>query len=154
MATHFQGSPAEISSLNVFITLFRAADTIQSRFARHLRRDGLTGPQFGVLESLHHLGPLEQHVIAEKLLVSRGNITFIVDKLEQLGLIARAVITEDRRCNRVTLTPKGSEFIARIFPEYAAYIAEIMSGLTEDERLALTCLLKKLGKHNNQEIAS
>ncbi len=148
MGSHYQGTPAEIASLNVFINLFRATDTIHILIERRIKQEGLTGPQFGVLETLFHLGPLNQHVLAEKLLVSRGNITFIVDKLEESGLIARAVRTDDRRCNTVSLTDKGRDFIRRIFPAQAAYIASLIGALDADEQKVLAGLLKKLGINN------
>jgi len=154
MSTRYKGDSAEVSALNVFINLFRAADTIEAQFGRRLRQDQLTGPQFGVLETLHHLGSLEQHVLAKKLLVSRGNITFIVDKLEQMKLVMRVAGTEDRRCNRVSLTESGSEFITRIFPNYAAFISNLIGVLDNEEQIVLAELLKKLGKQNNQQIES
>ena len=42
----------------------------------------MTVSQFGVLEALHHLGPLRQGEISAKLLRSGGNITLVVDNLE------------------------------------------------------------------------
>lgn len=154
MSTHFKGDSAEVSALNVFINLFRAADTIQAQFGRRLKKDRLTGPQFGVLETLYHLGALEQHLLAKKLLVSRGNITFIVDKLEQMKLVMRVAGKEDRRCNTVILTELGKELIARIFPDYAAFISHLMGVLDNEEQKVLANLLKKLGKQNNQQIES
>jgi len=146
MASHYQGSSAEVTALNVFISLFRAADTIDRLLQQQLKGDNLTGPQFGVLETLYHLGPMEQHLLAEKLLVSRGNITFIVDNLEQMRLIVRSVGSKDRRCNQVILTDAGREKIAAIFPQKAAFIAGIMAVLDQGEQEQLASLLKKLGK--------
>jgi MarR family 2-MHQ and catechol resistance regulon transcriptional repressor len=153
MSTHHHGSGAEVTALNVFINLFRAADTIHLLIQRHIKAAGLTEPQFGMLETLMHLGPLEQHVLAEKLLVSRGNITFIVDKLEEAGLIERETRKgDDRRCTRVSLTPIGRSLISTIFPVQAAYITELIGVLTSEEQIELARLLKKLGTNNKSKI--
>lgn len=148
MATHYKGNPAETKALNVFINLFRASDTLRIAVQRHIKDFGLTEPQFGVLEALYHLGPLEQHILAEKLLVSRGNVTFIIDKLEKMNFVSRAVVTSDRRCNKVELTNTGREFIERIFPEHAKFITGLMNALDADEQILLAGLLKKLGCTN------
>jgi len=58
---------------------------------------GLTTPQFGVLEALHHLGSLSLGDLADKLLVTGGNITYVMDRLEERGLVERDRSTEDRR---------------------------------------------------------
>ena len=57
----------------------------------------VTVSQFGVLEALHHLGPLRQGEISAKLLRSGGNITLVVDNLEARGLVQRTREANDRR---------------------------------------------------------
>ena len=89
MGSHYKGSQAEITALNAFISLTRASDTVGLRIGKELPSHGLTEPQFGVLEALLHLGPLDQHVLGDKLLVSGGNITFIVDKLVKADYVKR-----------------------------------------------------------------
>ena len=56
MPTHYQGSPEEVRALNTFIKLMRASGSLLARTSRPLTADGLTAGQFGVLETLLHLG--------------------------------------------------------------------------------------------------
>lgn len=145
MGSRYAGTPEEVRALNVFINLFRAADTVNQGIRKQLAGYGITEPQFGVLETLYHLGPLEQHDIARKLLVSGGNITYLLDTLEKQGYITRKVKSDDRRCNRISLTDTGRDLIARIFPIQAEFIAQQMSALSESEQETIAQLLKKLG---------
>src|ERR1700722_5177511 len=105
MPTHFKGCEGAIRALNAYITLTRAANTLGADLANQLESEGLTTSQFGTLEALHHLGPLCQHTIAEKLLKSGGNITLVIDNLEKHGWVRRERGKDDRRMVRVHLTP-------------------------------------------------
>jgi MarR family 2-MHQ and catechol resistance regulon transcriptional repressor len=107
---------------------------------------GLTEKQFGVLEALLHLGPLQQHQIGKKVLVSRANITLIVDQLSDRGLVRRERESDDRRCVRVHLTAEGRRQIARLFPTHAASVADVLSSLTAAEQQQLGRLCRKLGR--------
>ncbi len=145
MPTHFQGSPQEVRALDTFTKLVRAAGSIIARTSRPLATSGLTVGQFGVLETLLHLGPLHQCELARKHLQSGGNITMIVDNLEKAGLVRRERLPEDRRYVRVHLTDAGRERIAELFPRQARNVTEQMSVLTDAEQEELARLCRKLG---------
>ena len=115
MATKYKGSKEEKTSLNAFISLMRAADSISSRMHRGFADHELTESQFAVLEVLVHLGPLCQKDIAEKILKSGGNITMVVDNLTKQGLVERVPDTEDRRRVSVQLTRARKKKIESIF---------------------------------------
>jgi MarR family 2-MHQ and catechol resistance regulon transcriptional repressor len=106
----------------------------------------LSTSQFGVLESLYHLGPMCQSELATKILKSTGNLTMVVDHLEQRGLVERQRDSSDRRFITVHLTGAGETLIAGMFAEHAAGVAREFAVLTaaEQEQLALLC--RKLGK--------
>ncbi|MGQ0600209.1 MAG: MarR family winged helix-turn-helix transcriptional regulator [Anaerolineales bacterium] len=146
MPTHHKGTPREVLALNTFIKLTRATDSVMSRLFRRGTLEGITPTQFGVLETLHHLGPLCQGEISAKLLRSGGNTTLVIDNLEKLGLVRRDRDQDDRRLVRVSLTNDGTALISRIFPAHAKVITEEMNTLTAEEQLQLGVLCKKLGK--------
>ena len=145
MPTHYQGKPEEVRALNAFIKLARAAGSVLARTSRPLAATGLTASQFGVLETLLHLGPLHQCDLARKHLQSGGNITMIVDNLEKAGLVRRERLAEDRRYVRVLLTDTGRARIEEIFPEQVRQITAQMSALTGAEQEELGRLCRKLG---------
>lgn len=145
MATHYDGKTSEKQALDLFIKLMRAHDSLENRLRDDFRDFKLTPPQFGILETLYHLGPLQQHELASKLLKSAGNITRVLDTLQEAGLIERQAEPNDRRCFRIHLTKRGKNVIEKIFPQFAGQIHSIFSCLSSEEQNQLNHLLRKLG---------
>jgi len=150
MGTHFKGSSSEVNTLNAFIKLMRSTESLNNRLNRHLAEADLTVSQFGTLEVLHHLGPLNQRAIGEKLLKSGGNITMVIDNLERSGHVKRKKDPSDRRAVLIHLTNKGEKFIEEFFPKHLEKIKEEFSVLTEDEKKTLAELCKKLGVESQE----
>ena len=123
MGTHYNGRAAEVRALDAYIKLARATTSVGVRLSRPLAEAGLTPTQLGVVEALLHLGPLGQRVLGDKLLMSGGNITTVVDNLERRGLVRRERRGDDRRHVTVHLTPEGRRLISRVFPGHVAAIA-------------------------------
>jgi MarR family transcriptional regulator, 2-MHQ and catechol-resistance regulon repressor len=146
MPTHFEGPDDQRRALNTYIKLMRAAESVARRALVTVHDSGLTEGQFGVLEALHHLGPLKLSELARKHLRSPNNLTVIVDNLEKLGLVRRQRCESDRRIVFVHLTEAGEERIAELFPRHALAVAQEMALLTPDEQATLDALLRRLGK--------
>jgi MarR family transcriptional regulator, 2-MHQ and catechol-resistance regulon repressor len=146
MGTHYSGTENEKNTLNAFIKLMRATESINNRLNRHLADADLTVSQFGTLEALYHLGPLNQRSIGEKILKSGGNITMVVDNLEKCGHVKRKKDPNDRRAVLIHLTKDGEKFIKDFFPKHLEKIKEEFDVLTEEEKKQLAGLCKKLGK--------
>ena len=145
MGTRHRGTIEEINALNAFIKLQRSAESVSVRVHTVLP-DGLTITQFGVLESLYHIGPLCQSELAEKLLKSGGNLTLVVDNLEKAGYVLRERDPADRRFVVVKLTPKGQAFISALFPKDDANVTRVMAALSSTELSDLGRLCKKIGR--------
>lgn len=146
MGTNYEGEPKDVNTLNAYIKLMRASDSITARLNKHLGENGLTISQFGVMEALHHLGPLNQRALGEKLLKSGGNITMVIDNLEKRNWVVRKRNPEDRRSVLIHLTDKGRSFIKSFFPKHLEKINEEFNPLTEEEKKELGRLCKKIGK--------
>jgi MarR family transcriptional regulator, 2-MHQ and catechol-resistance regulon repressor len=139
-------SPGEERALRLWIALARSTSTFSRVVAGRVADYGLTLPQFGVLEALHHLGPLPLGELAEKLLVTGGNVTYVMDRLEEQGLVSRTRCGKDRRVVWACLTEEGRTLITDVFPGHASFIGELASVLDPQEQDLLRDLLKKLGK--------
>ncbi len=133
-------------ALATWVKLARAFSSFDKRSTESIRAFGLTQPQFSVIEVLGHLGPLKVGEICNKILVSGGNMTLVLDNIEKLGYIERIHSKEDRRAIDVQLTKQGQELFDRIFVIHAENISKFMSVLSPDEQKTLNELLKKLGK--------
>jgi len=145
MPTHYRGTVAERRALDTYIKLARASDAVVSEAERHLHAFGLSGRQLGVLEALHHLGPLAQKDLSQKLLCSRANVTVVVDQLAARGLVVRSQDPDDRRSNVVATTREGEKLIRVVFRDHVLGIVRMMSALTAGEQRDLDRLCRKLG---------
>ena len=146
MPTHYKGDPKSVLALDTFIKFTRAANAFESRLFQNAILEDLSPSQFGVLETLLHLGPLCQGEVSAKLLKSTGNITLVLDNLEKRGLVKRVRETQDRRMVKISLTPEGEVLIKRVFPQMVAAITGEFSILTAEEQAQLGNLCRKLGK--------
>lgn len=145
MGTHYEGKKEDELTLNAFIKLMRATESINSRLNAHLSKANLTVSQFGTLEAIYHLGPLNQKTLGEKLLKSGGNITMVIDNLEKCNFVERRQDPSDRRSMIINLTPKGEQFISDFFPEHLDHIRGEFEVLTSEEKKNLALICKKLG---------
>jgi MarR family 2-MHQ and catechol resistance regulon transcriptional repressor len=145
MGTHHQGAREEVEALDAFIKLTRAADSVMAALQPGLAEQGLTSSQLGVLEALHHLGPLCQRDLGRKLLKSNSNVTTVVDHLEERGLVARQRDAEDRRFVEVRLTAAGRRLVRAVFPAHLERIVALFGALAREERAELSRLCRKLG---------
>lgn len=133
------------TSLKLWVTLARCYATYAKAIAARVQDYGLTTPQFGTLEALYHLGPLSLGELADKLLVTGGNVTYVMDRLEDQGLVYRYRRPDDRRVIQAKLTPEGRDLVAEVFPGHAGYIEHLSRHLSTDEQQQLAVLLKRLG---------
>lgn len=140
------------TALKLWITLARAYAAVAARAGEDVARHGLTLAEFAVLEALYHKGPLLLGEVQKKVLVSSGGVTYLVDRLEERGLVRRKLCTEDRRARYAELTPEGVELMERIFPEHTACIMEAVAGLDCDEQRDTVRLMKMLGMHASHEL--
>jgi MarR family 2-MHQ and catechol resistance regulon transcriptional repressor len=145
MGTHYKGSKKEVRSLNTYIKLMRAADSLSSRIYTHLSKKRLTESQFNVLDAVYHLGPLSQKELSKKLLKSGGNITMVIDNLERRKLVKRERGKKDRRLFIVNLTSNGRNMIEIILPEQVSRVKDELNILTKGEQNELQKLCKKIG---------
>ncbi len=146
MPTHYDGTPEQRRALDTYIKLLRAAETTLAHTTAHLARYNLTVSQMGVLEALYHLGTLNQCDLATKLLKSTGNISLVLKKLEQRGLVTRQRDPHDNRYNEVRLTPAGEDLLLSFFNQHVAGIVAAMSALSPHEQAVLGDLCRTLGR--------
>lgn len=151
MGTHYKGSKKEINSLNVYIKLIRAVESLNSLLNASLSKEGLTESQFGVLEALFHLGSMSQKNLGSKLLKSGGNITMVIDNLEKRGLVLRRRGVVDRRYYNIQLTDKGKKLIEAVFPKQLKLITDEIGILNENEQQELQRMCKLLGLKQQRE---
>ena len=99
-----------------FLSLWRTYDRLRALEEEFFRGWELTGQQYNVLRLLeaHREGPLGTLDLANRLVSRAPDITRMLDKLEQRGLVERARSDSDRRAVLVSLSPAGRDLLAQI----------------------------------------
>jgi DNA-binding MarR family transcriptional regulator len=120
-----------------------ARKSMETVFAQH----GLTPEGFDVLATLRRSGPpyqLTPTQLFQMLMVSSGTMTNRLDRLEQVGYIARLPDPADRRGTLIHLTPEGREVQEKALTDHLANERRLLGGLVPEEQAALASLLRKL----------
>jgi MarR family transcriptional regulator, 2-MHQ and catechol-resistance regulon repressor len=133
-------------ALKLWVVLSRAHAALTEHLQVDVARHDLTLTEFGILEVLFHKGPLLLGEVQRRILVSSGGVTYLVDRLEQKGLVERRECPGDRRARFAALTDAGERLIRDIFPQHAECIQSLMSELTADEQAIAHRLLRRLGR--------
>lgn len=126
-----------------WLRLTRADQKIQRVAAQQLRDAGLSTAQFDVLAHVGAKEGLAQQALADALLVTKGNVCQLLDRMEASGVLERR---PEGRTNRVYLTEQGRALYRRIVPAHESLIAEQLSALSAEEQRQLLGLLRRLDR--------
>lgn len=132
--------------LRVWIRLLTCANLIEQRVRAGLRETfDVTLPRFDVLAQLDRAADgLSMGELSNRLMVSNGNVTGLVDRLVDEGLVTRIALPQDRRQSRVKLTPAGKRSFDAMTPQHERWIDDLFAGLSRPEMAQLLELLAKL----------
>jgi DNA-binding MarR family transcriptional regulator len=112
----------------------------------HLREYELTPAQFEVLARVGAAGGLSQQELADRLLVTKGNVCGLIDRMEEAGLVERRPDPEDRRPNRLHLTATGRARFEQVVPAHETLIDELLSAIPDGDLRALQASLHRLDR--------
>ena len=133
-------------NLKLVIAMARTYNDMFFEIEKNVQEFGLNISEFGVLEMLYHKGDQPVQKVAEKILVTSGTITYVINKLEKKELVVRRKCEKDKRVFYVSLTEKGREFISDIFPRHKEFLDNLFIELNEDTKRELVDNLIQLRK--------
>jgi DNA-binding MarR family transcriptional regulator len=134
----------KVHGFPAWLQLVRAYNFIEARISADLRRADLTLARFHVLVELAKQGPMSQQTLADRLLVTKGNVVGLIDKLSARGFVERQSSATDRRVNVLRVTPAGRRVVERTLPRQMQLIASLMQPLNPREAASLKALLTRL----------
>ncbi|MGF1470684.1 MAG: MarR family winged helix-turn-helix transcriptional regulator [Rubrobacteraceae bacterium] len=126
-----------------WLRLLRVGQKIGRVLAVDLKRWGLNMAQFDTLARVGAMEGITQQELAESLLVTKGNVCQMLDRLERRGLLSRS---PDGRANRLFLTEQGRQLFDEVVPTHEALVAQQFSSLSFREQRELMGLLGKLDR--------
>ena len=140
--------PLSKRRLKLWLRLLRTTRGAEAALREHLRREHETTlPRFDVMAALHRArGPLTMTELSRMLLVSNGNATAVVDRLEAEGLVRRAASAHDRRAVEVALTAEGAARFEGLAADHEARVNALFAALGPAEIDAMTGALKRLAR--------
>jgi DNA-binding MarR family transcriptional regulator len=143
---------AEQVAVSAWLRLLRVRALVEREVRRGLG-NGLTLPQFDVLNHLSRSpGGMTFVELSRALLVTAGNLTGIVDRLEDLKLVRRAPHPADRRAIRLTLTPRGRALVRTRVPAHRRAVARLLATLPVRDVRSLRALLGRLRERLERQL--
>lgn len=136
----------DIPARRAVVAVVRGFGAVQRQMSPHYAAFGLTPPQFQMLTVINRLRnePITQRRLGKELYVSFPNVTVMLSRLEDAGLIERTVNDADRREKFVSITRRGRALLKKIWKVQPDQLERVMAGLDDDERIELTRLLNKM----------
>ncbi|MDP4095609.1 MarR family transcriptional regulator [Paenibacillus sp. P96] len=133
-------------SMHLHSVFAKSFKSISEHAVAGIKAAGFNPTAFAVMEVLYHKGAQPIQQIGAKLLLQSGNVTYVIDKLEDKGYLFRHPCPQDRRIIHAELTEEGRKIMDNIYPDYARQIDRAYSGMSQEEMEQLINLLKKLGR--------
>jgi DNA-binding MarR family transcriptional regulator len=133
--------------LKMWIRLLAVTRASENHLREHLRvGHDTTLPRFDVMAALFRARDgVTMSELSRRLLVSNGNATAVVDRLEADGLVRRTPSETDRRTIYVALTPEGLSRFDALAQGHEAEVDKLFAKLPEAELETLTQILKRMG---------
>lgn len=134
--------------LKMWIRLLGVTRAGESHLREFLRvNHDTTLPRFDVMAALFRSKePVTMSALSRMLLVSNGNATAVVDRLEADGLVRRVPSESDRRTIHVALTEAGRTRFEHLAAEHEREVNALYSNLSEEDIDTLTGILKRMRK--------
>ncbi|SNR51357.1 MarR family winged helix-turn-helix transcriptional regulator [Puniceibacterium sediminis] len=142
MSTHPEavgGTATSKARLRLWLRMLKSARGVEAELRERLRTEfGSTLPRFDVMAALERFeAGLKMSALSGVLRVSNGNVTGIVDRLAEDGLVVRVQVPGDRRATLVRLTRKGHEEFARQAAAHERWIDELLADFSVEDATAL-----------------
>lgn len=129
--------------LLAWLHMLRITRRDQRAAARHLADWDLSYAQFDAIAQIGAQEGISQHELAERLLVTQGNITQLLDKLGRRGLVRRC---PEGRTNRLALTPEGRALFSQVVPAHEDWQQSRLDALSEEDQRTLLRILAQLDR--------
>jgi DNA-binding MarR family transcriptional regulator len=122
-----------VDPLRIWFRVIRLHRRAVNTVASELKALGLSIPQFDLLSTLTEREGLSQQELAERLYVTKGNVSGLLDRMVEADLVERRSIPGDRRSNALYLTKKGRELAEKGIATQRAYVQRTLGSLPEQD---------------------
>lgn len=138
-------------SVLTWLHLVRVHNLIAHAEQSHLDHFDISPAQFDVLSHLAKDPGLSQQALADRLLVTKGNVTSLLDRMERTDYVERQPDPDDRRSNQLYITGRGKDVFTCAAPALEAELSRQFESLQDEELNTLMRLLAKLDRSLRHE---
>ena len=146
--------PQADDAVRIWFRFLRLSTRIRFAVAEKLKTLGISVSQCDVLTTLTEAEGLSQQELATRLYVTKGNISGLVDRLAEAGLVERRATSADRRSHAIFLTEEGRRIAAEGIAYQRAFVARTFGQLPADQRLAFEATLIEVRNLVRKEMQS
>jgi DNA-binding MarR family transcriptional regulator len=149
MTTDFKPRSLPKNHLRLWLKLLKATTLVENQLRAQLRDQfGTTLPRFDVMAALHrHPDGLLMSKLSQVLRVSSGNVTGLVDRLVQDGMVERQAEFSDRRAFRVRLSEAGAAHFAVQAAAHLGWVDALLAPLDPQHTQVLLTQLDAISNH-------
>jgi DNA-binding MarR family transcriptional regulator len=133
-------------SLGIAMLLAQLGQHAAERFTARIAELNLTAPQAGILQAIAGEPGRSQQALSEQLGLLPSRVVAFIDDLEQRGLLERRRNPGDRRLYALYLTDQGEALMDQLAAVSDVHEREITTGLTDQQRIALSELLTSVAE--------
>jgi MarR family transcriptional regulator, organic hydroperoxide resistance regulator len=133
--------PDSLSPERIYFRFIRLHQRVFGEMGQTLKPTGLSIPQFDVLSTLTEQEGLSQSDLAARLYVTKGNVSGLIDRLVEAGLVERRNAAGDRRSNAVFLTDTGRKAADEGIRLQKAFVADTLGKLQQTDLKVLDGIL-------------
>ena len=146
--SQLEGQPFDFDAMSAVSNVYRAGTAVRTHMERTvLAEHDLSWVAFTVLWVLWIWGKQETSHVAEEAGITKGTLTGVIKTLTGQQLIRRVTHDDDRRRASLSLTPKGTKLITKLFPLFNQHETLAVSALSLSEQRELARLLRKVTSH-------
>jgi DNA-binding MarR family transcriptional regulator len=135
---------------NIIALISRIHDNAHHFITKKLQEQGIgdiVPSHGGILASLYQYGPMSMKELAQRVHRKKNTLTVLVEKLINLGYIARSTVPGDRRVSMISLTDKAKQIQANFEEISRELINKVYQDVSAEEKICLVTLLQKVDKN-------
>ena len=146
LQTKLRHIPADEEGLRLWLRLVDCTRLVEEEIRQALRETfAMTLPRFEVMSAINRVPDgLTMSELSQWLMVTKGNVTGIAERLSEDGYIKRRPTPTDRRSFCVTLTAKGQRLVSRMQAEHERIVEQIFDGLGLEDNDMLMGILARI----------
>lgn len=133
--------------IKAFTVFMKSSQSVEKLIKQDFLKKEINLNEYAVMELLYHKGDKPIQSIGEKILMGKGSITYVIDKLEKKEFIYRRACEKDRRKMFACITEKGKKYMDKRVVEQESLINTIFEEWSEEEVTSAIQLLKRIGLH-------